>query len=184
MWLLIQAGIKVNPCYWKRPLDCTKHIEMYIVRDTCRADSRFAPSQWETTLLCNDASHWLGANLESALTCVPAFTWLTEMMRWYVLGHCTVILQTMFERIFLDKKKCTMVSQATGCILHKRYTLLVHIINYDTHSLIFYGLFTSWDPAILVPVYKEWKQSTSIYKIHKITFNMQYKQYALGFVLL
>ena len=32
-----------------------------------RADSRFAPSQWETWLLCNDVSHWLGAILESAL---------------------------------------------------------------------------------------------------------------------
>ena len=31
------------------------------------ADSRFSPSQWETALLCNDVSHWLGANLESAL---------------------------------------------------------------------------------------------------------------------
>ena len=33
----------------------------------CRADSRFAPHQWETALLCNDVSHWLGAGLESAL---------------------------------------------------------------------------------------------------------------------
>ena len=32
-----------------------------------RADSRFAPCQWEMALLCNDISHWLGANLESAL---------------------------------------------------------------------------------------------------------------------
>ena len=32
-----------------------------------RADSRFAPSQWETALLCNNVSHWLSANLESAL---------------------------------------------------------------------------------------------------------------------
>ena len=32
-----------------------------------RAASRFAPSQWETALLCDDASHWLGASLESAL---------------------------------------------------------------------------------------------------------------------
>ena len=31
------------------------------------ADSRFVPSQWEMALLCNDVSHWLGANLESAL---------------------------------------------------------------------------------------------------------------------
>ena len=32
-----------------------------------RTDSRFAPSQWETALQSNDFSHWLGANLESAL---------------------------------------------------------------------------------------------------------------------
>ena len=25
-----------------------------------RSESRFAPSQWETALLCNDVSHWLG----------------------------------------------------------------------------------------------------------------------------
>ena len=36
-----------------------------------RADSRLAPRQWETVLLSIDASHWLGASLESALcTCV------------------------------------------------------------------------------------------------------------------
>ena len=32
-----------------------------------RTDPRFAPSQWETVLLCNDVSHWLGASLESIL---------------------------------------------------------------------------------------------------------------------
>ena len=33
-----------------------------------RVDSRFAPSEWETALLCNDVSHRLGASLESALS--------------------------------------------------------------------------------------------------------------------
>ena len=32
-----------------------------------RTDPRFAPSQWETLLQSNAVSHWLGANLESAL---------------------------------------------------------------------------------------------------------------------
>ena len=32
-----------------------------------RADSRFAPRQWKTALLCNDVSHWLGASLESTV---------------------------------------------------------------------------------------------------------------------
>ena len=36
-----------------------------------RTDSRFAPSQWETALLCNGVSHWLGANLESANNLLP-----------------------------------------------------------------------------------------------------------------
>ena len=35
--------------------------------DRLRANSRFASSQWETALLCNDVSHWLDANIESAL---------------------------------------------------------------------------------------------------------------------
>ena len=32
-----------------------------------KADSRFASSQRETALLCNDVSYWLGASLESAM---------------------------------------------------------------------------------------------------------------------
>ena len=38
-------------------------IQMFIIR----ANSRFAPGHWQTALLCNDVSHWLSANLESAL---------------------------------------------------------------------------------------------------------------------
>ena len=32
-----------------------------------KVDSRLAPSQWDTSLQSNAVSHWLGANLESAL---------------------------------------------------------------------------------------------------------------------
>ena len=35
-----------------------------------RADSRYAPSQWETVLLCSDGSHWLCVSLESALSTI------------------------------------------------------------------------------------------------------------------
>ena len=44
-----------------------------------RADSRFAPSQWETALLCNNVSHWLGASLESALEVVVWF-WVSLIL--------------------------------------------------------------------------------------------------------
>ena len=42
----------------------------YVPSDTYiypRADSRYAPSQWETALQSSAVSHWLGTNLESAL---------------------------------------------------------------------------------------------------------------------
>ena len=40
-----------------------------------RADSRFVPIQWETSLQNNTISHWLGANLESALYLPPHGGW-------------------------------------------------------------------------------------------------------------
>ena len=38
----------------------------YIFLCDFRADTRLAPSQWETSVQSNAVSHWLGANLESA----------------------------------------------------------------------------------------------------------------------
>ena len=46
-----------------------------------KADSRFAPSQWETALLCNDVSHWLGASLESALLLMQTVTKISSKWR-------------------------------------------------------------------------------------------------------
>ena len=45
----------------------TKYFRIAQMQFNRRVDSRFASSQWETTLLCNDVSHWLGASLESAM---------------------------------------------------------------------------------------------------------------------
>ena len=48
---------------------------------TGRADSRFQPSQWETTLLCNNVSHWLGVGLESALLyACGTISWKTALV--------------------------------------------------------------------------------------------------------
>ena len=57
-----------------------------------RADSRFAPSQWETALLCNDVSHWLGASLESAL-CFSKQTVICDLQSYMTIpGHDTTTL--------------------------------------------------------------------------------------------
>ena len=45
------------------PLYCTNKNRL----EHHRADSRLAPSQWETSLQSKAVFHWLGANLESAL---------------------------------------------------------------------------------------------------------------------
>ena len=54
------------PCLLKniwmfKPFDKDRLSNIY------RIASRLAPSQWETSLLSNAVSHWLGANLESNL---------------------------------------------------------------------------------------------------------------------
>ena len=56
--------VNCNSILWKI---CIPAIPFVTIWHHSRADSRFAPSQWETALLCNDVSHWWGAGLESAL---------------------------------------------------------------------------------------------------------------------
>ena len=53
-----QSSVSYQVAGWQVVVLC-----IYIIR----ANSRFAPSQWEMALLCNDVSHWLGANLQSTL---------------------------------------------------------------------------------------------------------------------
>ena len=69
-----------SPNFWQ--FCCLRGISWTILS---RVDSRFAPSQWETALLCNDVSHWLGANLEEV---------------FYLLGPFIFVLrQTLVERL-------------------------------------------------------------------------------------
>ena len=71
----------------------------------CRADSRLAPSQWETSLQSNAVSHWLGANLESALWCVLTMTRNVDTSTG-------------------ERKKSTSTDDCTCCIPARRH---VHI---------------------------------------------------------
>ena len=43
------------------------NVGLFLEPYVFRADSRFAPSQWEPLLQSNAISHWLGTKLESAL---------------------------------------------------------------------------------------------------------------------
>ena len=67
IWLCIYASLGISEL--KSWTYCLKNISLFaeVSMWIYKADYRFAPSQWETALLCNDFSHWLGANLESVL---------------------------------------------------------------------------------------------------------------------
>ena len=62
-----------------------------------RADSRFAPSQWETALLCNNISHWLSASLESVL-CTQLAILPTPRRQWRGKPKWS------FQKRFLEQK--------------------------------------------------------------------------------
>ena len=58
-------GPIVDPAYKERAR--LIHNSGPKLKGSLQADSRLAPSQWEMLLQSNAVSHWLGANLESAL---------------------------------------------------------------------------------------------------------------------
>ena len=53
-----------------------------------KADSRLAPSQWEMLLQSNAVSHWLGANLESALVELWRFSCFYKTENFLLVGVC------------------------------------------------------------------------------------------------
>ena len=92
-WIYHKASVYYSPCMFSNvyysPCMFSKSIDTFIANNAInnmvccvcamtalgsndfidqamnhRADSRLAPSQWETALLCNGVSHWLGACLE------------------------------------------------------------------------------------------------------------------------
>ena len=87
-----------------------------------RADSRFAPSQWETVLLCNDVSHWLGPSLELVLFTryVPC-----SQSRWLFGNRCNNTFRVIVwpyalpsvmhaDNHYIDVKMTTMPFQITS----------------------------------------------------------------------
>ena len=80
-----------------------------------RADSRFAPTEWGTVLLCSDFSHWLGTNLESALSIRPAKatkcsfrSTICSTSKWYL--HETIFART---KIYIYKNPLIILSSTT-----------------------------------------------------------------------
>ena len=52
----------VTRSQWVKPPDHQNSLEPCVLLDVIQADSRLAPSQWETSLQSNAISHWRGAH--------------------------------------------------------------------------------------------------------------------------
>ena len=102
-----------------------------------KADSRLAPSQWETSLQSNAVSHWLGANPESALK-LPGLNKIISMLmhRSYVF----LALTHWFEVCWFHScvSKTTNWQYKTKTVdwpvkLHILPLILCHCNNYRCH---------------------------------------------------
>ena len=127
----------------------------------CRADSRLAPSQWDTPLLCN-VSHWLGASLKSALQlhCLKkllacGFLWICDIcpghwkseeiqprpcwQLWWVCGGWGIWHQ---QEIIRDKVRGFAVIQTIPQTLAKDSCVsfaVNHSHSWSTHILLEYS---------------------------------------------
>ena len=94
---------KDNMAFYDARVTCTVFIPYIIawILIITRADSRFAPSQWETSLQSNTVSHWLGANLESALYNMMLYhmIWCTTWLRPRLLGVQTLVILNHVKKI-------------------------------------------------------------------------------------
>ena len=108
-WLDMNISKKTKPIRFN-PSGADHGIVYY------RADSRFAPDQWETALLCNDVSHWLGARLESALCDIPVYTIIDDNIRSHLVDYVGFYLSRRRNSthhtvyFFRNDKECKYIS--------------------------------------------------------------------------
>ena len=117
-----------------------------------RADSWSVPSQWETALLGNDVSHWLGASLESVL--VKFYPWNLGLLHWHqgaimrmpqiqwnspewygLNWPCGEYLPTMFVCVYPPVTKPKIISRHNADLaMHSNVTSRIISCNYSSLS--------------------------------------------------
>ena len=109
-----------------------------------RADSRLAPSQWETSLHSNTVSHWLSANLES------------DLISYMSLGDWNMaIMWNAWKSIFLVKAQHQGNADPTSMLTTLRSVQVVENIKVEVNGSIWTAFSNafSWMKMVL-PLYK------------------------------
>ena len=106
-WIWNKEQIKVIKCIFLV-------LKRYLIgpqNHIYRADSRLAPSQWETVLLCNDIYNWLGTNRESALIYIwqmllqPRWGHSCQIWSWYITYVTRILIILKKKRKMTEQKK-------------------------------------------------------------------------------
>ena len=97
--LIVYIYIYFNP----NSLDWWLHevYTIFCLLSKHRVDSRFAPSKWGMALLCNDVSHWLGTNLESALKTVPVIIPVLIFVICVIFWCIAITLHEEYNALYL-----------------------------------------------------------------------------------
>ena len=109
----------------------------------CRAESRSMPSQWEMSLLCNDVSRWLGANLESALNCILPSGLTFHQSRPSNVSHNKTMISVHQQLVITSSMErfpnVSQFSHLTACVCYGMPHVLYHcyIVWSDECSLWF-----------------------------------------------
>ena len=140
----------IHQAHWMVPIrECQAIQATYMsgIQDN-RAHSRFAPSQWETALLCNDISHWLSESLESALRQPPAWPLDTNKLQWKVQSSTNFHYKA---DKFLDIIHITR--HRVGKMLGLFMTILVWFM-FHTVNVLLYAIwcFLTWPPVNMTKI--------------------------------
>ena len=74
-----------------------RKIEHSVVLWYCRDQSIYAPSQWETSLQCNNVSHWLGAELDWSLILCDTHTGIVLGRKLSLLADVLLQHRALFQ---------------------------------------------------------------------------------------
>ena len=112
----------------------------------------FASSQWETALLCNDVSHWLGANLKSSMIMNPVIpgmswgatkapsliAWSSVKSSWWLSGIMCLLRDNAcypgyFREVYWQSLGLPEISRVTWQVCNDRSTVAIVSREWFTH---------------------------------------------------
>ena len=115
--------------------------------ETYRVFSRFAASQWEMTLLCNNVSHWIGRKPRISPDIFPA-----QSILWGVFIFPVTHIQDLQNYLPLNRKNCFHIFQAVKKYPGQIVTRFSPVIDFCWPALTSnWAILSSWSILTVYP---------------------------------